>query len=77
MAVECAACVELLRKYETATFEQAKIHSALNIANHLRDRAAARRLTLEAFEVTTRQREARAALQAHRDSAHHASSVLA
>ena len=66
----CLECLELLSTYEAATFEQAKIHNALSIANHLRDRTAAKRLTLEAYEVTGRQRRARAALAEHQAMAH-------
>lgn len=67
---DCPDCDHLLAKYEAATFAQAKIHNALDIAGHLRDRDAVRRLTLDAYEVTARRRNARQALAAHRESAH-------
>jgi hypothetical protein len=67
---ECPECGRLLSQYQAATFEQAKIHDALDEANYLRDRASSRRLTLEAYEVTSRRRGARAALARHHESAH-------
>src|SRR5476649_812087 len=66
----CSECARLLGEYEAATFEQARIHKALDIANHLRDRNVARCLTLEAFALTSRQRRARASLAEHKAVAH-------
>lgn len=59
-----------MSQYQTATFEQAKIHDALDEANYLRDRDFTRRLTLEAYEVTARRKSARAALRRHNESVH-------
>lgn len=67
---ECPECDRLLSQYQSATFEQAKIHDALEEANYVRDRASTRRLTLEAYEVTSRRRGARAALAKHHETAH-------
>jgi hypothetical protein len=72
----CPECARLLSEYEAATFEQSKIHNALNIANHLRDRDGARRLTLDAYDVTARQRKARAALAEHHAAVHQTARVL-
>jgi hypothetical protein len=75
LASECVECALLLGKYEAATFEQAKIHNAMDIARHLGDRLATRRLTLEAYEVTARRHTARAVLMQHRDAAHRVASL--
>lgn len=72
---ECPECDRLLAQYEAATFEQAKIHNALDIASSIRDRDSRRRLTLDAYEVTARRRGARAALNQHRQRAHREISV--
>jgi len=74
---ECLECDRLLSQYEAATFEQARVHNALEIANHIRDRAVTRRLTLEAYEVTARRRNARAALAEHHELIHGAGAVRA
>lgn len=67
---ECLECARLLGKYEAATFEQAKIHNALGIAERSGDRTSTRRLTLDAYDVTSRQRNARAAFEQHRETCH-------
>ncbi len=67
---ECLECDRLQSQYEAATFEQAKIHNALDIASQLRDPASTRRLTLEAYEVTARRRKTRAAVAQHRRAVH-------
>ena len=70
IADECAECTYLLCKYEAATFEQAKIHNALDIAEYLQDRLSTRLIKLEAYEVTARRGSACSALVRHQRLAH-------
>lgn len=62
---DCIECDMLLSRYESTTFELARIHNALDIAERMRDRQAIRKLTLEAYEVAERKRTARSALLRH------------
>lgn len=74
---QCPDCERLLSQYEAATFEQAKVHNALDAANYLRDPAITRRLTLEAYAVTACRRRARAALAQHHEAVHGLTGALA
>jgi hypothetical protein len=66
----CFECDRLLKTYEAATFEQARIHNAMDIASHMHDALETRRLTLDAFAVTDRRRTARAAMKQHYRETH-------
>jgi hypothetical protein len=70
MVSGCFECERLLKTYEAATFEQARIHNAMDIAGCMRDAFETRRLTLDAFAVTNRRRTARAAMKQHYREAH-------
>jgi|ERR1700733_1758329 hypothetical protein len=74
---ECVECALLLTKYEAATFAQAKIQNALDIAQSLSDAPSLRRLTLEARDVAARRITARAAFLEHRDVAHLSRDIMA
>ena len=63
---DCESCTRLLSKVEALTFEQARVHNSLYIANLSSDRASARKLTLRAYEINKQRQEAREALQIHR-----------
>ena len=63
---DCESCTRLLSKVEALTFEQARVHNSLYIANLSSDRASARALTLRAYEVNKQRQEAREALEIHR-----------
>ena len=76
IAEECGECAHLLCKYEAATFEQAKIHNALAIAEHLQDRLSTRLIKLEAYEVTARRSRVRSALVQHQRLAHHSVNMM-
>jgi hypothetical protein len=65
---DCTGCAYLLSKYEAATFEQARIHNELDLAERLR--IPTQSLKLEAYEVTARRNSARAAFQQHHQTAH-------
>src|SRR5579871_4260070 len=67
---ECTACELFESRYEAATFDLARIHNALDIAEHLRDRDSIRKLTLEAFAISDRKRAARASYVRHRKDCH-------
>jgi hypothetical protein len=74
---QCFECDRLSSIYEAATFEQARIHNAMDTARQLRDLSATRRLTLEAYDVTDRRRSARADLIRHQTAAHEPQSQVA
>ena len=69
-SAQCLECDIFESQYESATFALAKAHNALDIAAGARDPQALRRLTLEAYEVADRQRNARSVLANHRVDAH-------
>lgn len=68
--MECNECDNLLFHYESLTFAAARTGSTLEIAERMYDAEAVQRLTLEARRLAARQRDARAALARHRNSAH-------
>jgi len=76
MSDACLECALLLGKYEAATFEQAKIHNALDRAQHLNDPISARRLKLEAYDITARRRSSLDAYEQHQDAAHRFAGVM-
>jgi hypothetical protein len=67
---ECAECMRLLAKYEAATFEDARIHNAFDLANRLGDYTSSRHIKLEVDAVTARRYGARAAFLQHQGGAH-------
>src|ERR1700735_3160747 len=67
---ECVECARLLARYEAATFEQARIHNAFDLALNLGDYPSTRHIKLEAFAVTTRRNGARAEFVDHQAMAH-------
>jgi hypothetical protein len=67
---ECTECARLLEKYEAATFEDARIHSAFDLANLLGDFTSARHIKLEVAAVTARRYGARAAFIQHQRGVH-------
>jgi hypothetical protein len=62
---KCEDCTRLLSKVEALTFEQARIHNSLNIADLCGDRFSARKLTLRAYEINKERQDARDALAIH------------
>jgi len=66
----CRHCDQLRAQYEAATFDLARIHNALEIAEYLGDRDSRRRLKLAAFQTAERQRNARTALARHQEMEH-------
>jgi hypothetical protein len=68
--MECIDCDNLLRQYEFATFAVSRAVSSLDIAERMYDLGAIERLTMEAHNLTARQRDARAALAGHRNTPH-------
>jgi hypothetical protein len=69
-AAECIECSRLLARYEAATFEQARIHNALDLAERCGDYTSTRYLKLEAFAVTARRNDAHAAYVEHEKKDH-------
>lgn len=67
---ECLECDLLLSRYESATFELARIHNALDIAERIGDGQVSRKLRLEAYDAAERKRIARSALARHRELTH-------
>jgi hypothetical protein len=75
--MDCAKCVRLLSEYEAATFEQAKIHNALDIVQHREDRLSCRVLKLEAYAITARRNGAHAAFVQHQEIEHRSADRIA
>jgi hypothetical protein len=67
---ECTECARLLAKYEAATFEDARIHSAFDLANRLGDFTSTRHIELEVAAVMARRYGARAAFVQHQGGLH-------
>jgi hypothetical protein len=67
---ECAECVRLLAKYEAATFEDARIHNAFDLANRLGDYTSIGPMKLEVEAVTVRRYGARDAFVQHQGGPH-------
>lgn len=76
MAGACVECALLLGKFEAATFEQARIHNALDRAQHFNDLISARRLKLEERYITARRRSSLDAYEHHQDAAHSYAGVI-
>jgi len=70
MLPECAICDALQSRYESATFEVARRHNALDIAIGTQDMAAAQRLALESYDADERLANARSAVAEHRAQTH-------
>ena len=66
----CTECDILLSQYESATFELARFHNALQSAQLVANQELARKLKGEAVSTADRQFAARWALRRHRDQAH-------
>lgn len=77
MVSHCVQCDILVSRYESASFELAKIHSDMDAAECQYDKAVSRRLTLQAYEAADRRRKARSALARHQDTDHNDISQLA
>lgn len=76
IADKCMECVRLLSNYEAATFEQAKIHNALDTAQYREDRLAHRVLKMEAYAITSRRGSAHLAFVLHQDEAHGSADMM-
>jgi hypothetical protein len=68
--MECAECDNLRCHYESLTFAIARAESALAIADRMYDLEASMRLTSELEGLSEMRREARAALDEHRNAVH-------
>jgi hypothetical protein len=71
ISTECMECDILQSRYESAIFELARVENALGIAKHTRDREQMGKLTLDAFDATERQRNAKKELTQHRNTTHY------
>jgi hypothetical protein len=66
----CVECAHLLGKYEAATFEQAKLDSAWEMALYSNEPLSARLLYFEAELAAIRRSSARATFVQHQNAAH-------
>jgi hypothetical protein len=73
---ECVECARFLAKYEAATFEQARIHNALDLALLIGDYPSTRHIKIEAYAVTARRNNARAAFAEHQEAAHRSAALI-
>jgi hypothetical protein len=69
-AVECEQCIVLLSRYEAATFAEARLHNAQDIASHIGNPAEVRSLEIEAEAITARRTRLREALVLHEETNH-------
>jgi hypothetical protein len=68
--MDCAECDNLHCHYESLTFAITRAESALAMADRMYDLDASMRLTLELQALTEMRREARTALDLHRNAVH-------